>query len=302
MIARILKRGAGVLAMLVFSLTPVATVSAATGTGAANLSMSGGGSYTTGSSFTVTVSASSSVDIYGVDASFSFDASKLRCNSVNGDGSAFANSYQGSCGNGVVTIGRGTQGTAVRGGKVASVNFTALATGTAAFKAVAATEIDDANVSNVCNSTCAAGATLGSVTLTAPVETGRGADPAPTTPAPTTKNTPTNNANNKTATNNSTATTDGEVAGDETKAAETAKTEDDKKKDDSKKSDDKKDDEKKTSSSAWFWPVALVAVIAGYVAARTMRSRAAAKAAADAEAAAAAKAASDKPKNKKNKK
>ena len=136
-------------------------------------------------------------------------------------------------------------------------------------------------------------------TYNAPVDGGRGGEaptptptPKPSTTAPTTKST---GSSTQVATNN-----DGTVEGDSTTAATTDDKKDDtKKKDDAKKSDDKKKtDDEKTSSSAWFWPVALLAIIAGYVAARMVRTRRAAQVA-EAEKAAAAKAVKPNKKNKK---
>jgi hypothetical protein len=253
---------------------------------AASVSLSLSGTTNTDGSFTATVyedSGSARVTTAKIDLGFSGSVSNV--------------SYDYSVGpftNPTPSGARATQGYVTGSQPVARVTFKVTAPGTVTTTAGSSylKGTNDAGTEVITHSVSGGAATF---TYNAPA-------PAPTDnggTAPTTKNTTTNNTNNKTAT---TATTDGEVAGDETTAAETAKTEDDKNKDDTKKSDDKKDDSKDTSSSAWFWPVALVAVIAGYVAARTMRSRAAAKAAADTEAAAAAKAASDKPKNKKNKK
>jgi hypothetical protein len=252
---------------------------------AASVSLSLSGTTNTDGSFTATVyedSGSARVTTAKIDLGFSGSVSNV--------------SYDYSVGpftNPTPSGARATQGYVTGSQPVARVTFKVTAPGTVTTTAGSSylKGTNDAGTEVITHSVSGGAATF---TYNAPA-------PAPADnggTAPTTKNTTTNNTN-KTAT---TATTDGEVAGDETTAAETAKTEDDKKKDDTKKSDDKKDDSKDTSSSAWFWPVALVAVIAGYVAARTMRSRAAAKAAADTEAAAAAKAASDKPKNKKNKK
>jgi hypothetical protein len=257
---------------------------------AASVSLSLSGATNTDGSFTATVyedSGSARVTTAKIDLGFSGSVSNV--------------SYDYSVGpftNPTPSGARATQGYVTGSQPVARVTFKVANPGTVTTTAGGSylKGTNDAGTEVITHSVSGGAATF---TYNAPAPSNGDSTPAPTGTAPTTKNTTTNNTSNKTAT---TATTDGEVAGDETTAAETAKTEDDKKKDNTKKSDDKKDDSKDTSSSAWFWPVALVAVIAGYVAARTMRSRAAAKAAADTEAAAAAKAASDKPKNKKNKK
>jgi hypothetical protein len=279
---------AGISAIAVIVFAP-ASASAAVGSATFAVSPSAG-SYTVGATVTINITESGS-EADSARAQLSYSASTLEVVSSNFSMNAYNTCVTSpSAGNGSIDTGNCT----VLGGKRTSstlgqVTFKVKSTGTGSIAFTSKQAVNNGEDLSVSSSNA-------SFTLNAaPVVD----EPAPTGTAPTTKNTTTNNTNNKTAT---TTTTDGEVAGDETTAAETAKTEDDKKKDDTKKSDDKKDDSKDTSSSAWFWPVALVAVIAGYVAARTMRSRAAAKAAADTEAAAAAKAASDKPKNKKNKK
>lgn len=227
------------------------------------------GTYAQNSSFTVGV-YENGTNVNVVTAKLTFDADKLTCVSVGGS-SAFPNNVAASCGNGTVTISRYTpmdadgNPTTVSGNQlVGSIIFTAKATGTALVKFAAGSQIASNGAQTWDGNTNG-----GSYTLTAPATPGRGSD-TPTTPAnPGSTPSNTGNATTKKSTGPTTVATNGSVAGDETTAAETPATTDTKK-DTTKKSDTKKDDSKddKNSSSAWFWVLALVAIVAGALAGR----------------------------------
>lgn len=172
---------------------------ATTGTGTANLSATpNSGSFDNGTTFTVTIRETSSGPVAGVQSDLHYDQAKLQCLGVDATGSAFVQQYQNSCGNGLVSIARTTQGTTVTGSqKIASITFKALAgSGTTKLTFAGSSEILDDAVNNVCNSTCAEGAQAASFTLTTPAPA-QPASPAPSSPATT--STPTNNDKAKTA-------------------------------------------------------------------------------------------------------
>jgi len=159
--------------LAVSSLLVPMTASAATGTGTASLHLSpAAGSYTVGQTFTVTITETSSVAVAAVELDVNYPAGLLQCNGPASLG-AFATSYHNTCAGGALSLGVGVQGTPVSGTQtVGSVSFTVLAAGNASLSIADASEIDDTNVANACDTTCASGATAASYSLAAPVQTG----------------------------------------------------------------------------------------------------------------------------------
>ena len=136
--------------LTVGTLLAPATALAATGTGAASLHFSpSSGSYTVGSTITLTITENSSVPVAAVEADLTYPANLLQCNGPASLG-AFGTSYQNTCAGGALTLAVGVQGTTVSGPQtVGTVSFTVLAAGNAALKVTGTSEIDDATTANV---------------------------------------------------------------------------------------------------------------------------------------------------------
>ncbi|MEK7152456.1 MAG: hypothetical protein AAB834_00785, partial [Patescibacteria group bacterium] len=285
---------------LVAALTFV-TLGLSSGTAsAASASMSiQSSNHTVGETFTATVyEDGGDQSINTVDAYFTVsDASKLQVIGVSYPDSFEKASPAPACTASFCVlagvIGNGLPGSNL----VAVVTFKALATGTVPVNFTANSRI----ISGTTNTAVSADKLNGTYSFSEPASaqsgttSNSGSTSRPTTTSTTKKTATTSNSGSSTPST-------GAVAGEVTTNTETKDAE----KKDEKKSDNKKDDTENTSSSSsnWFWPLAILAVVAGYVAARVARSRAATKATASEAKEAAAKPAanSGKPKNSSNKK
>ena len=144
---------------------------AAAGSGEASLHFSpSAGSYAVNSTFTVSISETSSVPVAAVESDITYTTSNLQCLGIDTSTSAFATSYQNTCSGGTVSIARGVQGSTVTGTQnVARITFKVLdGSGSTSLIVAGSSEIDDASVNNVCDSTCAGGNIAASFSLTTP--------------------------------------------------------------------------------------------------------------------------------------
>lgn len=135
---------------LLVSIVGGGTVSSA---GSATITLTpSSGTYTTGSKIVVTVTFNGN-DMAGGQADLGYDQSKLKYEGVDVNGSAFAQGYVASGGNGSVSIARTTQGTTLSGSRVlGKVTFTMLASsGTASVTVKDSSGIYDSNVADIWN-------------------------------------------------------------------------------------------------------------------------------------------------------
>jgi len=220
-----------------------ATATAATGTGAASLHFSpASGSYTVGSTVTLTITENSSTPVAAVEADLTYPANLLQCNGPASLG-AFATSYQNTCSGGSISLAVGVQGTPVSGSQtVGTISFTVIGSGSAALKVVASSEIDDATTANVCDATCAGGASAANYTLAAAATPPSSPTTGSGSTSPTTggsKTTTSTNTGSKTSAGTGTSAT-GSTNPGSTAATDTPTT--------SATSSTKKQSEKKTAS------------------------------------------------------
>lgn len=158
-------------AVIVALLATPAAVSAATGSGTASMHVSpSAGSHSINSTFTITVSETSSTSVAAVESDMSYPASQLQCLDIDASTSAFATSYQNVCSGGTISVARGVQGATVTGTQtVADITFKVIGgSGSAQLTMAGSSEIDDTNVNNVCDNTCAGGSIAASFSLTTP--------------------------------------------------------------------------------------------------------------------------------------
>lgn len=89
------------------------------------------GTYTNGSSFTITIRENSgSVQVNAVQANLTYPAARLQFQSISTATSGFSDTLQSTGGSGTVQIGMGELGGSVTGDAiVATVNFTVIGTG-----------------------------------------------------------------------------------------------------------------------------------------------------------------------------
>jgi hypothetical protein len=131
------------------------------------------GSYTVGSTFTVTVYETSQVsdNVAGVQANLTYNATDLRCNSVSVTGTPFTFLGQDTCSGGTVNIGEAA-GSAVSGQQlVGTINFTVLTAGSASVAITTGSDIKDSSASSIWNGTN----TTAAFTLANPAPSGGGA-------------------------------------------------------------------------------------------------------------------------------
>jgi hypothetical protein len=181
---------------------------AAAGSGTASLHFSpASGSYTVGQTVTLTITETSSTAVAAVEADMTYPSNLLQCNGPASLG-AFATSYQNVCAGGSLSLAVGVQGTPVTGTQtVGTVSFTVIASGTAALKVAGTSEIDDAAVANVCDSTCASGATVANYSLAAASQPVAVQNTSTTTSTPKTATTSTTTSAPTTQTQTPTTTT-----------------------------------------------------------------------------------------------
>jgi outer membrane biosynthesis protein TonB len=158
----------------------VATSRAATGPASLSLSPASG-TYTTGQAITVQVMVNTGGQpVNAVQADFTYPSSKLQFQSIDGAGSVMGIDASSTGGGGSVSIARGSTSPYTGTGLLATVRFTALASGSAALTFSASSAV----VRSTDNTNIAGTMTGASYTLSVP------ATPTPT-PTPTAAKTPT---------------------------------------------------------------------------------------------------------------
>jgi hypothetical protein len=132
----------------------LATSVPAYATGDASFSLSSvSGSYTVGSTFTVTVleTSSSSDNVEGVQANLTYNAANLQFNSVAESGSPFTICGQSTGGSGSVAVGCASTSTVSGVQTVAQISFTALQSGTGTVSFASGSDIQNSASTSVWN-------------------------------------------------------------------------------------------------------------------------------------------------------